>query len=85
MVPNLPLCVGTECFSLIPLVGWFIALCYALIIAVLVVRELAQIATVQAVLVLIISVVIPGMLVILLAITVAIPFIPAFLRDLLGW
>ena len=72
-------------FSLIPLVGWFIALCYALIIAVLVVRELAQIATVQAVLVLIISVVIPGMLVILLAITVAIPFIPAFLRDLLGW
>ncbi len=72
-------------FSLVPVVGWIIASCYALIIAVLVVRELAQIATVQAVLVLIISVVIPGMLAILLAITVAIPFIPSFLRDLLGW
>lgn len=72
-------------FSLIPLVGWFIALCYALIIAVLVVRELAQIATVQAVLVLIISIVVPAMLAILLAITIAIPFIPGFLRDLLGW
>lgn len=67
--------------SILPFVGWLIALFYALVLAVLVVRDLTQVSTVQSVLVVILSAVVPMLLLTFLVALTALPFLLGFLRD----